>query len=122
MLQHIPPLNAACPTPHLAEGWVFVRIPGGDRGPFYELRGQSKDKRPISAVVDKARSSGSPCHLPCTLSLSQVKNKNSSPKYMEQAPSRGHEASSQSGLDVGYKLRSSSSEPRGLSVRAQVHV
>ena len=38
---------------------------------------------------------------------------------LEQAPSRGHEASPQSGLDVGYKLRSSRKELCGLSVRAQ---
>jgi hypothetical protein len=34
--------------------------------------------------------------------------KNYSPRYMEQAPSRGHEVSSQSGLGVGCELRSSS--------------
>ena len=38
---------------------------------------------------------------------------------MEQAPSRGHEASPQSGLGVGCKLCSSSKKLRGLSVRAQ---
>ena len=48
---------------------------------------------------------------------SQVKNY--SPGYMEQAPSRGHEASPQSGLGVGCKLCSSSKKLRGLSVRAQ---
>ena len=41
------------------------------------------------------------------------------PEYMEQAPSRGHEASPQSGLEEGYNLCSSSKEFRGLSVRAQ---
>ena len=45
--------------------------------------------------------------------------KNYSPGYMEQAPSRGHEASPQSGLDVGCKLCSSSKKLRGLSARAQ---
>ena len=45
--------------------------------------------------------------------------KNHSPGYMEQAPSRGHEASPQSGLGVGYKLFSSSKKLRGLSARAQ---
>ena len=45
--------------------------------------------------------------------------KNYSPGYMEQAPSRGHEASPQSGLGVGWKLCSSSKKLRGLSVRAQ---
>ena len=39
--------------------------------------------------------------------------------YMEQAPSRGHEASPQSGLGVGCKLCSSNKKLRGLSVRAQ---
>ena len=48
---------------------------------------------------------------------SQVKNY--SPGYMEQAPSRDHEASPQSGLGVGCKLCSSSKKVRGLSVRAQ---
>ena len=38
---------------------------------------------------------------------------------MEQAPSKDHEASSQSGQGVGCKLFSSSKELRGLSVRAQ---
>ena len=38
---------------------------------------------------------------------------------MEQAPSRGHEASPQSGLGVGCMLYSSSKKLRGLSVRAQ---
>jgi len=41
------------------------------------------------------------------------------PGYMEQAPSRGHGASPQSGLGVGCKLCSSSKELRGLSVGAQ---
>ena len=40
------------------------------------------------------------------LKSSQVKN--DSPRYMEQAPSRGHEVSPQSGLGVGCKLCSSS--------------
>ena len=48
---------------------------------------------------------------------SQVKNY--SPGYMEQAPSRGHKASPQSGLGVGCKLCSSSKKLRGLGVRAQ---
>ena len=48
---------------------------------------------------------------------SQVKNY--SPEYMEHAPSRGHEASPQSGLGVGCKLRSSGKKLRGLSARAQ---
>ena len=39
---------------------------------------------------------------------------------MEQAPSRGHEASPQSGLGVGCKLCSSRKKLRGLGVRAQV--
>ena len=39
---------------------------------------------------------------------------------MEQAPSRGNEASPQNGLGVGRKLFSSSKKLRGLSVRAQV--
>ena len=38
---------------------------------------------------------------------------------MEQASSRGHEASPQSGLGVGCKWCSSSKKLRGLSVRAQ---
>ena len=42
-----------------------------------------------------------------------------SPGYMEQAPSRGHEVSPQSGLGVGYKLCSSSKKLRGLSAHAQ---
>jgi len=53
---------------------------------------------------------------------SQVKSsqvRNYSPGYMEQAPSRGHGASPQSGLGVGCMLCSSSKELRGLSVRAQ---
>ena len=41
------------------------------------------------------------------------------PGYMKQAPSRGHEASPQSGLGAGCKLCSSSKKLRGLSVRAQ---
>ena len=49
---------------------------------------------------------------------SQVRNY--SPGNMEQASSRGHEASLQSGVDVGCKLRpSSKTKLRGLSVRAQ---
>ena len=48
---------------------------------------------------------------------SQVKNY--SPGNMEQASSRGHEASPQSGLGVGCKRCSSSKKLRGLSVRAQ---
>ena len=40
--------------------------------------------------------------------------KNCSPGYVEQAPSRGHEASPQSGLGVGCKLCSSSKQLRGL--------
>ena len=51
------------------------------------------------------------------LGASQVKNY--SPGYMEQAPSRGHEASPQSGLGVGCKLCSSSKKLRGLSACAQ---
>ena len=43
-----------------------------------------------------------------------------SPGYMEQVPSRGHEASPQSGLGVGCKLHSSSKKLRGLGVRALV--
>ena len=39
--------------------------------------------------------------------------------HMEQAPSRGHEASPQSGLGVGCKRCSSSKKLRGLGVRAQ---
>ena len=38
---------------------------------------------------------------------------------MKQAPSRGHEASPQSGLAVGCKLCSCRKKLRGLSVRAQ---
>ena len=38
---------------------------------------------------------------------------------MEQASSRGHEASPQSGLGVGYKRCSSSKKLRGLSARVQ---
>ena len=48
---------------------------------------------------------------------SQVKNY--SPGNMEQAPSRGHEASPQSGLGVGCKRCSSSKKLRGLGVYAQ---
>jgi len=47
------------------------------------------------------------------------KVKNYSPGNMEQVPSRGHEASPQSGLGVGCKRRSSSKKLNGLSVRAQ---
>ena len=56
---------------------------------------------------------------PMGLPPSQVKDKNYSPGYMEQAPSRGHEASPQSGLGVGCMLCSSSKKLRGLSVSAQ---
>ena len=45
--------------------------------------------------------------------------KDYSPGYMEQAPSRGHEASPQSGLGVSCKLCTSSKKLRELSVRAQ---
>ena len=41
------------------------------------------------------------------------------PGYMEQAPSRGHEASPQIGLGVGCKLCSSRKKLSGLGVRAQ---
>ena len=41
------------------------------------------------------------------------------PGYMGQVPSRGHEASPQSGLGVGCKLCSSSKKMRGLSACAQ---
>ena len=51
------------------------------------------------------------------VSRSQVKNY--SPGYMGQAPSRGHDASPQSGLGVGCKRCSSSKKLRGLGVRAQ---
>ena len=50
------------------------------------------------------------------VAASQVKNY--SPGYMEQAPSRGHEASPQSVLGVGCKLCSSSKKLRGLSALA----
>ena len=46
------------------------------------------------------------------LRSSQVRSYSSG--YMEQAPSRGHEASTQSGLGVGCKLLSSSEKLRGL--------
>jgi hypothetical protein len=52
-----------------------------------------------------------------TTTDSQVKNY--SPGYMDQAPSRGHGASPQSGLGVSCKLCSSSKKLRGLGVRAQ---
>ena len=52
----------------------------------------------------------------CFLS-NQVKNY--SPKYMEQAPSRGHEASPQNGLGAGCKLCSSNGKLRAQNVRAQ---
>ena len=45
--------------------------------------------------------------------------KKCSPGYVEQAPSRGHEASPQSGLSAGCMLCSSSSKLRELNVRAQ---
>ena len=45
--------------------------------------------------------------------------KNYSPGYIEQAPSRGHGASPQSLLGVGWKLFSRSKILRWLSVRAQ---
>ena len=48
-----------------------------------------------------------------------LKDRNYSPGYMEIAPSRGHEASPQSGLGAGCKLRTSSKKLRGLSARAQ---
>ena len=50
---------------------------------------------------------------------SQVKDH--SPGYLEQAPSRGHEASPQSGLGVDCMLAicSSSKKLRGLGLRAQ---
>ena len=48
---------------------------------------------------------------------SQVRNY--SPEYTGQAPSRGHEASPQSGLGVGCMLCSSSKKLRGLGVSAQ---
>ena len=51
---------------------------------------------------------------------SQVKNY--SPNTHSRAPSRGHQASSMSGLGVGCKLCSSSKELRGLSARAQLRV
>ena len=44
--------------------------------------------------------------------------RNCSPGYMEQAPSRGHEASPQSRMGAGCKLCSSSKQLRGLSIRA----
>ena len=55
------------------------------------------------------------------MGFSLLKNqvKNCSLGYMEQAPSRGHEASPQSGLGVGCKLCSSSKNLRGLYVSAQ---
>ena len=49
--------------------------------------------------------------------ISQVRNYY--PGYIEQAPSRGYEASPQSGLGVRLKLCSSSKKLRGLSARAQ---
>ena len=55
----------------------------------------------------------------CANKESKSRVKNHSPGYMEQAPSRGHEASPQSELGVRYKRCSSSKELRGLSVRAQ---
>ena len=51
------------------------------------------------------------------LTARQVRNY--SPGNMEQASSRGHEASPKSGLDVGCRRCSSSKKLRGLSVRAQ---
>ena len=56
----------------------------------------------------------------CDLSLLFSQSvRNYSPGNMEQAPSRGHEASPQSGLGVGCKRCSSSKKLRGLGVRAQ---
>jgi hypothetical protein len=56
----------------------------------------------------------------CLLSWAgQWSVKNYSPGFMEQAPSRGYEASPQSGLGVGCKLCSSSQKLRGLSVRVK---
>ena len=73
-------------------------------------------------VNDKARSGGIGINQMDWVSAGgdfgdQVKNY--SPGYMEQTPSRGHEASPQSGLGVGFKLCSSSKKLRGPSVRAQ---
>ena len=48
---------------------------------------------------------------------SQVKNY--SPGCIEQAPSRGHEASPQSGLGAGCMLFSNSKKLRGLGAHAQ---
>jgi len=58
--------------------------------------------------------------MPCQEeSCSGCHVKNYSPGYMEQAPSRGEEASPQSGLGVGCKLCSSSEKLGGLGLRAQ---
>ena len=53
----------------------------------------------------------------CQSNLSQVKN--CSPGYTGQATNRSHEASPQSRLGAGWKLRSDSRKLRGLGVRAQ---
>ena len=58
-------------------------------------------------------------HEKCLLSESPSQVTNYSPGYMGQAPSRGHEASPQSGLGVGCRQCPSSNELRGLSARAQ---
>ena len=54
-----------------------------------------------------------------TLSIKPSQVKNNSPGNTEQAPSRGHKASPQSGLDMGFKRCSSSKELRGLIASAQ---
>ena len=56
---------------------------------------------------------GSTTHVTMLSSMSRLPSrgsqvKNYSPGYMEQAPSRGHEASPQSGLRMGFNLCSSS--------------
>ena len=49
------------------------------------------------------------------LHVSALPSRSLSPGYMEQAPSRGHEASPQSGLGVGCKLCSISKKLRNVA-------
>ena len=58
-------------------------------------------------------------YLSSSLPIQPSQVRNYPPGYMEQAPSRGHGASQQGRLGVGWKLCASSKELRGLSVRAQ---
>ena len=54
--------------------------------------------------------------------LQPIAIRNYSPENMEQAPSRGHEASPQSRLGVGCKWCSSRKKLRGLSVPCEISI